>query len=61
MCQAAAGQYDAAEGTLLNAYAVLLQALGEGHEATRATRQRLRELYVVWGKPAEAAHYADGA
>lgn len=57
LCQTAAGNFAAAEQTLLKAYADLRDSRGDDHEVTIATRERVAQLYEAWGKPDTALQY----
>ncbi len=57
-CLTAAGNYETAEDVLVQAYSALQIALGEDHEVTIATRERLHQLYIAWNKPADAERYS---
>jgi serine/threonine protein kinase/Tfp pilus assembly protein PilF len=62
-CLLELGRYREAEELLLAALAALRRGLGEEHEQTRTTADRIANLYDAWGKPTEAAKYraASGA
>ncbi len=61
MCHAAAGDFAIAEPILLKAYTDLQGSRGDTHEVTLANRERLQQLYTAWGKPEQAARYAQQA
>lgn len=50
-------RYGEAESLLLKSYPVLLNSLGEAHEAVQRARRSLVELYIAWGRPEQAVRY----
>ncbi|MBE7158206.1 MAG: tetratricopeptide repeat protein [Rhodospirillales bacterium] len=56
-CLLAEKRYAEAEPLLLTGLANLEKRLGPQNRLTQQTRQRLRDLYLAWSKPAEAARY----
>lgn len=56
-CLTAMGRFDDAEPRLLEAYGVLLNALGTDHERTRKAVERLVALYGAAGREDEAARW----
>lgn len=53
------GEYEEAEGYLLDAYKNTKARKGDDFHQTRTGRNNLRLLYEAWGRPDEAAKYAD--
>ncbi len=58
-CLARLRRFADAEGELMPTYEGLIRVAGEDHSETRRVRQFLRTLYEAWGRPADAAKYAD--
>lgn len=56
-CLTEVKRYREAEEKLLEAYGMLNALLGEQHERTKQTAERLVRLYEAWGKPDRAAEY----
>jgi hypothetical protein len=48
-----------AERLLLPGHAGLLAQLGAEHPDTRLTRRMIHDLYIAWGRPADAERFAD--
>ena len=61
VCHTAAGDYELAESVLLKAYADLRRTRGDENELTLVNRQRLQDLYSVWGRPDDAVRYSSPA
>ena len=58
-CLLAEKRYAEAQPLLLTGYDDLEKRLGSRNRLTVQARQRLRDLYTAWSKPAEAARYLD--
>ena len=59
-CQVALHDYAVAEATLLDAHALLKNALGETHRRTGQVRTALVGLYDAWGRPEQARRWRTG-
>ena len=60
-CLLAQKRYAEAEPLLLAGHDDLEKRLGARNRLTVQATERLRDLYLAWNKPAEAARFADGA
>ncbi len=60
-CLAALGRYEEAEALLEKAHATLVSQLGEEHRDSRASLERLVELYEATGQTARAAQLRPGS
>ena len=58
-CLAQQGRYGEAEPLMTTGFQGLLEGAGAQNAFTRSARQRLFELYELWGRPADAARYRD--
>jgi tetratricopeptide (TPR) repeat protein len=58
-CLATLRQYERAEPLLIESYPVIRAARGDADSRTREALARIVELYTAWGKPEQAAVYAD--
>lgn len=56
-CLTALGEFEEAEGFLLDALPVLEATRGKRHPLTLATRERTVDLYTAWGRPDKADDY----
>ena len=56
-CLARLERYEQAETLLFNSYEGLARALGEDHQHTHATREKIIALYEAWGKDDQAEHW----
>jgi hypothetical protein len=56
---AAIGKYREAEGLLVDSYPKLLAERGANNDKRRDARRRLSNVYRAWGRPSNAARYAD--
>ena len=60
-CLVAEGMNAQAEELLESAYKVLHAQLGDQHTETGLARELFRDLYTNWGRPEDAARYAEPA
>ncbi|MFH1420099.1 MAG: tetratricopeptide repeat protein [Planctomycetota bacterium] len=58
-CLRAMDRFDDAERVLLEAHAKLNESLGRAHHRTSGISTQLTKLYEAWGRPEEAAKYAE--
>ena len=56
-CAAHRGEFAAAETALLTSLSVVQGGVSEDHEELELALGRLRDLYMLWGKPGEASEY----
>jgi len=56
-CLAGLGRFPEAEPLLLESYPILLKDKGDGAKHAAEARQRIIDLYTVWGKPERLAAY----